>query len=79
MASQQELQNQIIEKAWADEDFKKKLIADPKAAIKEAFDLDIPADINVEVLEETADKYYLVLPQSPSASKSIEVTGARWY
>ncbi|MHA7967458.1 NHLP leader peptide family RiPP precursor [Paenibacillus sp. CAU 1782] len=77
MASQQELQNQIIEKAWADEEFKKKLIADPKAALKEAFDLDIPADINVEVLEETADTYYLVLPQSPSASKN-QVMGPRW-
>ncbi len=78
MASQQELQTQIIEKAWADEDFKKKLIANPIAALKEVFGLDIPSNINVEVLEETADKYYLVLPQNPSASK-IEVTGARWY
>lgn len=77
MASQQELQTQIIEKAWADEDFKKKLIANPIAALKEAFGLDIPANINVEVLEETADKYYLVLPQNPSASKN-QVMGPRW-
>jgi hypothetical protein len=76
---QQELQNQIIEKAWVDEDFKKKLIANPKAAIEKAFDLDIPADINVEVLEETSNHFYLVLPQNPSTRKVIKVIDARWY
>ncbi|OBR68022.1 hypothetical protein A7K91_18525 [Paenibacillus oryzae] len=76
---QQELQNQIIEKAWVDEDFKKELIANPKAAIEKAFDLDIPADINVEVLEETSNHFYLVLPQNPSTRKIIRVIDARWY
>lgn len=76
---QQELQNQIIEKAWVNEDFKKELIANPKAAIEKAFDLDIPADINVEVLEETSNHFYLVLPQNPSTRKIIRVIDARWY
>lgn len=79
MSNQQDLRSQIIEKAWTDAEFKKQLLADPKAAIKEAFGLDVPSGISVEVLEETDEKYYLVLPKGPSDSKANELAAARWY
>lgn len=70
MAADQTLQEKIIQKAWEDAEFKKQLIADPKAAVKEAFGIEVPDSIDVEVVEETANKYYLVLPQSPTEVKS---------
>lgn len=79
MSAEQVWQEKIIQKAWEDEEFKKQLIADPKAAVKEAFGIDVPDSIEVEVVEETANKYYFVLPQSPAAVRSAdESVGAAW-
>ncbi|WP_183562281.1 NHLP leader peptide family RiPP precursor [Paenibacillus endophyticus] len=79
VAAEQTLQEQIIQKAWEDAEFKKQLLADPKAAVKEAFGIDIPDSIEVEVVEETANKYYFVLPQNPSdISNDGDSDGAAW-
>ncbi len=79
MTAEQTLQEQIIQKAWEDAEFKKKLIADPKAAVKDAFGIDVPDTIEVEVLEESANKYYLVLPQSPQEVTNVNNSeGAAW-
>lgn len=69
MSAQQTLKDQVIQKAWEDAEFKKQLIANPKAAVKEAFGVDVPDTIEVEVVEESANKFYLVLPQSPAEVK----------
>ncbi|MCU6711788.1 NHLP leader peptide family RiPP precursor [Paenibacillus sp. J5C_2022] len=78
MPTKQELGQQIIEKAWADAQFKQQLLADPKAAIKDAFNVDVPANINLQVLEETEDSYYLVLPQNPASVDDGSVKGPMW-
>jgi len=59
------LKVQIIKKAWEDAEFKAKLLADPKAAIKDAFGVDVPAGITLKAVEETATEYYLVIPPKP--------------
>ena len=66
MSDAQNLKNQIIEKAWADAAFKQQLLADPAAAIKDTFNLTVPAGIEVAVVEETSSKLYLVIPQNPA-------------
>lgn len=71
MPSEQELREQVIEKAWTDSNFKKKLLADPKAAIQEAFGVAIPDEYQLQVLEETDDTLYLVLPQSPASASNV--------
>ncbi len=60
------LKEQVIQKAWEDAEFKAKLLADPKGAVKEAFGVDVPDAIEVAVVEESANKYYLVIPQNPA-------------
>jgi peroxiredoxin len=65
------LKDQVIQKAWEDAEFKAKLIADPKAAVKEAFGVDVPDEIEVEVVEENANKYYLVIPQNPATVQNV--------
>lgn len=76
----QSLKEQIIQKAWEDAEFKKQLIANPKDAIKEAFGIDVPDTIDVEVVEESANKYYLVIPENPTTIKeeAIQAQGAMW-
>ncbi|WP_219836826.1 NHLP leader peptide family RiPP precursor [Paenibacillus sp. R14(2021)] len=71
MSQEQELKQQIIEKAWSDESFKAKLLADPKGALNEAFGLILPDDVEIIVVEESESKVALVIPQNPGdASKS---------
>lgn len=65
MYADKSLQDQIIQKAWEDAEFKKKLLADPKAAVRDYFGTEIPDSFEVEVLEETPSKKYFILPQSP--------------
>lgn len=63
---------EIVEKAWQDEAFKKALIADPKKVLKEigAF---IPDNINLKVIEETADEVYVIIPKKPEPKPYIFV------
>jgi len=65
-ATEMDLKDQIIEKAWNDVDFKRRLLADPRAAIQEAFHLEVPAGIQLTTLEETQNHFYLVIPPNPA-------------
>ncbi|MFV3127226.1 NHLP leader peptide family RiPP precursor [Niveispirillum sp. KHB5.9] len=57
--------SKIIAKAWADDGFKARLLADPAAVLK-AEGLEIPAGIAVRVVEETSTTRTLVLPARPT-------------
>lgn len=63
--SLESLKVQVIKKAWEDDAFKQQLIADPKGAIKQAFGVDLPAGIELKVVEESPSLYYLPLPPKP--------------
>lgn len=76
--SEQELQQQIIEKAWSDESFKAKLLADPKAALQEAFNLTLPEDVELVVIEETPSKLALVIPQNPGDAAATDSELSTW-
>ncbi|MFC5649331.1 NHLP leader peptide family RiPP precursor [Paenibacillus solisilvae] len=67
MSAEQELLNKIIEKAWSDPAFKKQLLADPKGAIQDSFNITVPDDIEVTAVEESPNKFYLVIPPVPQA------------
>jgi len=62
---------QLIAKAWTDEAFKARLKADPKAAMKEV-GMDVPAGVEIEVVESTQEKAYLVIPPQPVGELSDE-------
>ncbi|GGD94300.1 NHLP leader peptide family RiPP precursor [Paenibacillus nasutitermitis] len=77
MSAEQELLKQIIEKAWNEPDFKAKLLANPKAAIQEAFNVSVPDDINVTAVEETSKSFYLVIPPAPQEG-SVDDVNSMW-
>ena len=57
-----DLEERIVARAWADEDFRAQLKADPHAAVAEETGITVPEAIDIEVLEETPEKGYLVIP-----------------
>ncbi|MEA1648111.1 NHLP leader peptide family RiPP precursor [Nitrospirillum sp. BR 11164] len=64
----------VIAKAWADEGFKAKLLADPATVLK-AEGLELPAGVTFKVIEDSAAVQTLVLPPRP-ADLSDEDLGA---
>lgn len=54
----------VIARAWTDPEFKERLRLDPKAALSEMA-IEFPDHVQVEVVENSENKVYLTLPQSP--------------
>ena len=52
----------LIQKSLRDEAFRQRVLADPKATMEQESGKNLPAEIEIRVLEETNDTIYLVLP-----------------
>jgi hypothetical protein len=59
---------QLIAKAWADDNFKKRLIADPGAVLKE-HGINVPAGMQVKVVENSSQVVHVALPPKPPAEE----------
>lgn len=59
-----ELEEMIIKKAMEDENFKKLLLSNPHEAIAQS-GFEIPKDMEIKILEETANTSYLIFPYIP--------------
>lgn len=55
---------QIVARAWQDEAFKQRLMADPQAVLAE-LGIDVPLGRTVQVLEDTEQVMHLVIPLRP--------------
>ena len=62
--TQAEMQSKIIAKARAEPEFRAQLVADPKAAIEGLIGVELPEAINLQVHEDSATSFHLVLPPS---------------
>jgi len=60
---------QIVSKTWADKDFRKRLLADPAAVLKE-HGVQTPPGLQFRVVENTDKVCHLVLPNQPSGELS---------
>jgi ribosomally synthesized peptide (two-chain TOMM family) len=78
---------QSIARAWRDENYRVSLIADPKQALKAAFDYDFPFNMNLSVNVDNAkweqntvgdwlvfkqNKLIMVLPPAPEQQEQLE-------
>ena len=70
MSSANEMKYRILHKAEQDSEFRARLIADPKAAIRDEVGQPLPDDLEVVVHENTATTVHLVLPPSPAISEA---------
>jgi hypothetical protein len=62
---------QLVARAWADDAFKKKLLADPAGVLKE-HGLIPPAGKQIKVMENTDKMIHLILPAKPAAAELSE-------
>jgi hypothetical protein len=57
-----EVQRRLVQRSIEDEDFRKKLLDDPKWALEQVLETQLPEDVEVRVVEESPKTIYLVLP-----------------
>ncbi len=58
----------IIAKAWMDEGYKKRLLSDPAAVLKEQ-GMETPPGVEIRTVENTDKVFHLVLPPKPSGDE----------
>ncbi|WP_094607852.1 hypothetical protein SPSIL_056020 [Sporomusa silvacetica DSM 10669] len=74
----QEFPNGLIAKAMKDESFRKELLANPKAVMEKEMDklkkgAKFPAALEVKVIEQPANVFYLVLPTATGQTSDEEL------
>ena len=69
MQSEAQVKAHIAMKAAEDDDFRARLVADPRAVVEEETGLRFPDGYRVHVHEESATDGHLVLPPDPELSK----------
>lgn len=69
--SRSEFEAELIAKSWKDEAFKQELIDNPKAVYARELGQQLPENLKIRVMEETADTIYLALPKTPQVSEEL--------
>jgi hypothetical protein len=82
-----ELERRLIQRSLEDEDYRQRLLSEPRAIIEREIGTRLPEGVRVVAIEETADTIYLVLPSASPlvgeggelSDEAIEsVSGAGW-
>ena len=69
MQSEAEIRAHIAMKAAEDDEFRARLIADPRAVLEAETGIRLPGDYRLHVHEESATDAHLVLPPQPALSR----------
>ena len=70
MTTATEMKDRILSKAAQDDDFRDRLIADPRTAISAETGQTIPDGFSIVVHEDSATTAHLVLPPSPELTEA---------
>ena len=68
--TRQDIESNIIVKAWKNESYKQELLANPKTIFQQEFGVNFPEELTVQVKEESPTCFYFVLPISPPIKDS---------
>lgn len=76
MKTVMEIEDMIRARADEDEAFRAKLLEDPREAINEATGLTVPEGFSIQIHEESATEFHMVLPPAGSRLSDEELRGA---
>ena len=68
------IERRLIERSLQDEDFRQRLLEAPRATMEQELGVQLPADVQVQAVEESADTIYLVLPSASSVGEGSELS-----
>jgi hypothetical protein len=73
LSSREEFERDVIRRAAADCEFRRLLVADPRAALRTAYGVEFPPNVELRVLQETPSVFYLVLPPDANELSDAEL------
>lgn len=85
VAKRAELWQRLVTRATNDSDFRAALKSDPKQTLEEEFDISLPEDAKITVLEESPDQQYIVLPprlvgeDGALSEEELEAVAGGWH
>jgi len=71
-----EAYEKLILKAWKDPAFREALRSDPRGVLQRELGAVLPGYLQIEVVEETPTKVFLVIPAAPPALDGTELSDA---
>jgi hypothetical protein len=71
LLQRKQIEAALIARSWEDDAFRKKLLADPRGVIAEAFGFELPASVTVKAQEESPNALVLSLPAKPRSSGEL--------
>ena len=75
-----ELRDRLIAQAGEDDEFRARLLADPKATLREDYGLDLPENLNLYVYEDDLTTAHLVLPRSKKLTEAeLQAASGAYY
>jgi len=69
-----EMERRLIQRSLEDEDFRRRLLEDPKSAVELELGTQLPEGVEVRAVEETANTIYLVLPSDSPIGEDDELS-----
>ena len=63
--TRRDFEAEIIARAWEDDNFKTRLMKDPKVVVEELSGEALPVDMKITIFEESSTSVCLVLPKNP--------------
>ena len=73
-AGRVEMEQRLIQRSLEDDVFRQQLLADPRAIIERELRTQLPEEVRVVAVEETADTIYLVLPSASPLGASGQLS-----
>ena len=69
-----QMERMLVQRSIEDEDFRRRLLDDPKAAVEEELGARLPKEMEIRAVEESAETIYLVLPSASPIGESSELS-----
>jgi hypothetical protein len=69
-----EVERRLVQKSLQDEEFRQRLLDDPKGTLEQELGRGLPEGVQVRAVEESADTIYLVLPSASPAGEGGELS-----
>jgi hypothetical protein len=74
--TRRDFEAKLIARASSDESFRERLKTDPHAAVAEETGMTVPESVSIQVLEETPQQAYIVIPADRAAISDDELDAA---
>jgi Nitrile hydratase, alpha chain len=69
-----EIERRMIQRSLQDEDFRQRLLDDPRGTLEQELGSGLPEGVEVRVVEESAQIIYLVLPRASAVGEGGELS-----